>query len=734
MDAFERLHPDIKRVLWDMRWESLRSLQSDSIHAWLDTDADLLLMAQTAAGKTEAAFLPILSGMAADRGAGSFRAIYVGPLKALINDQFRRLEKLCDIAEIPVHRWHGDVDAGKKAKAIKNPAGVLLITPESLEAMFMLRGRLLPALFSRLEAVVIDELHVFLDSERGRQLSSLLNRLDLAKGSRVRRVGLSATIGSPEAALEWLAGAPERGRLLKAEGESELALLIKTFFSDPAPPNSNDQGEDEDDGSGGLIGIARHLHDNFRGKTNLVFCNRKNQIESLSDLLARHAKRERVSNQFRVHHGSLSREIRQDVEAELQSGRPCTALCSSTLELGIDVGGCDAVGQVEPPHSVSALRQRLGRSGRREGATKRLWMYVPLDSPARDARLSYKLHFPLIRAIAEVELMLEGWVEPVTPNVADLSTLTQQVLSTIRQTGGAHAHRLFETVCSCPAFRSVDSALFANLLRDLGKADLIEQTPTGDLILGLKGEKLTSHYEFYAAFESADEWDVVHGKRAIGSIVPSPLYAVGSHMLLAGKRWTIKDIDEERRAYLVQPSGKKLPVIFPGWSGHVHRRIREKMLEVLLDDRVPRYVDGTSAKALKQARATAKEHGLAPMQWTKSGDEQFLVTLAGSRENATLGAFLTRCGVEARTWPGHRFELGLAFDSKPDTPRVAQLLRQFAQDPPDLPRMCIELHRPAVPPVGKHTHFLGNELRATAYVSSNYDLQGALNIAGRLRG
>jgi hypothetical protein len=175
-------------------------------------------------------------------------------------------------------------------------------------------------------------------------------------------------------------------------------------------------------------------------------------------------------------------------------------------------------------------------------------------------------------------------------------------------------------------------------------------------------------------------------------------------------------------------------VIFPGWSGHVHRRIRERMLEVLLDDRVPRYVDGTSAKALKHARATAKDHKLAPMRWAKSGDEQFLVTLAGSRENATLEAFLNRCGVTASAWPGHRFELGLAFDSKTDTRRVSELLRQFAQDPPDLRRLCIELHKSCVPPVGKHTHFLGNELRATAYVSGNYDLHGALETAGKLRG
>src|SRR5690606_6033463 len=276
-------------------------------------------------------------GLAPDRGAGSFRAMYVGPLKALINDQFRRLERLCDRAEIPVHRWHGDVDQGKKRKALKDPTGVLLITPESLEAMLMLRGRFVAQFFSRLDAVVIDELHVFLDSERGRQLSSLLHRLDIARGKRARRVGLSATIGSPEDALRWLSGKAGSGRLIKGEGGGEFELLVKTFMSDPRKPVGDDDEEgDEGAGTGGLVGIDQHNHENFRGRTNLVFCNSKNQIESLSDNLRRLAERDRVPNEFRVHHGSLSREIRHDAEKELQSGRPCTALCSSTLELGID--------------------------------------------------------------------------------------------------------------------------------------------------------------------------------------------------------------------------------------------------------------------------------------------------------------------------------------------------------------------------------------------------------------
>lgn len=724
-DAFQRLHADLQRSLWDMQWRELRPLQSDAINAWFDVGDDLLLMAHTAAGKTEAAFLPVLSSVAADHGAGSFRAMYVGPLKALINDQFRRLDQLCERAEIPVHRWHGDVDQGKKKKALKDPGGVLLITPESLEAMLMLRGRTVPQLFSRLEAVVVDELHVFLDSERGRQLSSLLHRLDLARGQRTRRVGLSATIGSPDDALRWMADGGGEARLIESGGGGEIELIIKTFMSDPR----DSAADDEDDGTGGLVGVARHLHEHFRGKTNLVFCNRKNQIEELSDLLARIATRGRVENEFRVHHGSLSRDFRHEVENELQSAKPRTALCSSTLELGIDVGECDAVGQVEPPHSVSSLRQRLGRSGRREGSASKLWMYIPLPSLPRDARLADRLHQPLIRAIAEVELMLEPWVEPVAHNRFDLSTLIQQTLSMIKQTGGLSASDLYEGVCRCVAFSEIPVATFTSMLRDLAAVDLIEQTATDDLILGLKGEKLAGHYDFYAAFATQDEWDVLNENRVIGSIVPSPSYMVGSHMLLAGKRWTIAEIDMDRRVFIVKRSNRRLPLIFPSMTGHVHARVRRKMLEVLLGTDTPTYIDAASAEVLRHARATAHEVRLAEAAWLEAGDEFFLVTLGGSRENQTLAAYLAVKGVPTRAWPGHRFELGLAFDSGYDQRRVMALLRDFVSTPPDPAALCRGAHPDGVPPVGKHTHFLGDELRAVAFAASNYDVAGAAELA-----
>lgn len=731
--AFDKLHPDIQHSLWDMNWRELRPLQSDAINAWFDGPADLLLMAHTAAGKTEAAFLPILSVIASDHGAGSFRVLYVGPLKALINDQFRRLDQLCERAEIPVHRWHGDVDAGKKRKAAETPSGVLLITPESLEAMLMLRGREIPRLFARLEAVVVDELHSFLDGERGRQLSSLLNRLESAKGgTRPRRVGLSATIGGTEAALSWLqAGAGTAARLIEGEPSSQFRLLVKAFVTAEPVKNSDEDEEPEVEHSG-LLGIAEHLHANFRGKTNLVFCNAKNQIEELADLLQSIAKRKNVPLEFQVHHGSLSREIRMDVEKALQSGKPCTALCSSTLELGIDVGHCDAVGQVNPPHSVSSLRQRLGRSGRREGSVPTMWLYLPLKEPSPNASASDKLYFPLLRAVAEIELMLEKWVEPPFENRFDSSTLIQQVLSTIRQTGGMNAADLHRMVTRAPSFNHVTPVLFADLLRDLAASDLIEQTTAGDLILGLEGEHITANYEFYAAFDAQEEWDVTWKQHTIGSLVPAPGYQPGSCMLLAGKRWVIRDLDQKRKVIVVEPAARKLPLIFPGWSGHVHRRIRQKMIEVLHGKTLPDYLDASAHERLQNARAFAKDTGIANWAWVRDGSQMLLVNCGGSRENQLLATYMAVNGIATRAWPAHSFELGLVFDGAATAAEVNKLLRAFSAAPPDSASLCERSFKEDVPPVGKHGHYLGRTLRAKSFSAANFDLEGARSILSDL--
>ena len=208
--AFDMLAEPVRRWIWDKGWGELRDIQERAIFTLLNGERDLIIAAPTAGGKTEAAFLPLISSVVDTPGERGFDLVYVAPLKALINDQLGRMEDLCERTDLPVYPWHGDISQGVKTRARSNPKGILLITPESLEALFVLRGLEIPSLFMGTRSIIIDELHALLDNERGVHLRSLLNRLERAVGRRIRRVGLSATLSEMELVKEYLRpGNPE---------------------------------------------------------------------------------------------------------------------------------------------------------------------------------------------------------------------------------------------------------------------------------------------------------------------------------------------------------------------------------------------------------------------------------------------------------------------------------------------------------------------------------------------
>lgn len=725
--AADRLHKSILHALHDLKWESLRDLQIKAIDAWFEGQNDLLITANTASGKTEAAFLPLLSEIANDQGAGSIRILYIGPLKALINDQFRRVEELCARAEIPVHRWHGDVDATDKRNVISKPSGVLLITPESLEALFIRRGRELRRIFENLHAVVIDEMHSFLESERGRQLTSQLTRLDLARSElpRFRRIGLSATIGSIDEAKRWLSsGYAERVDLVASQGSRAVELVVKTIINP-----TDDPIENEEAAATGLLGVAKHVLKTFHGSTNLFFANRKFDLESMADILRRLSERENLDNQYLVHHGSLSKMLREHVEAELQSGRPCTALCSSTLEMGIDVGAVDAVGQLYSTHSVSSLRQRLGRSGRRAGNPSRLWLYVPVERCGGDADLSEQLYPDLVQAVAVVELLLQKWIEPTFVCGFDLSTLIQQILSSIAQHGGATAGQLFQSLSASVAFHAITPDLFALLLKDMGHADLIEQAGNGDLILGLKGEELVGHYDFYSSFYSSEEYSVHEGSQHLGQLsMPLTPYLPGDHILLAGRRWEVLDVDHSRLHVEVKPATAQQPVCWRGSRGATHGRIRQQMHELICRPDIPSWLNKESAQVLGWSRDTAQFTGLTKSSWVDTTAESWLFTWAGDRANTLLQLEFSLRGVAARKLDnGLGFVFPLGHKSK-----AMEALHGFISAPTEPVDLVLSAFEEDIPLAGKHAVFLSRYLRAVSYAAQELDQREALEVARNL--
>lgn len=611
MTPDELLAEPIRRSLWRMGWEALRPLQVQAIQAILGTPADLILAARTAAGKTEAAFLPILSQIS-EAPIGSIRALYVGPLKALINDQFRRLEELCEYAEIPVHRWHGDVSSDQKKKLVQRPGGVLLITPESLESLLINRSAALAKIFHSLSFVVIDELHALIGRERGTQLRSQLFRLDRHTVTRPRLVALSATIGDLVAAADWLR--PDNAQSVQVvkdeSGEKVIRFRIHGYSSVPDQSDAADDGEDSEVVWTPPPQLYRDIYENYRGSKNLIFANSKSTVEQLTDRLNELGRQHKTGEEFLIHHGSLAKEIREDTEQLMQGQRPFTTICSSTLELGIDIGNVRAVGQVDPCWSVSSLVQRLGRSGRGDGEPHQMRMFITENPPTPRCGPEQRIHPDLLHGIALTELMLDRWCE--SPNISpfDLSTLLQQTLSLIAETGGAEAAILFDRLVRRGAFRYMDQKRFALFLRGLALHDLIEQQPNGPLILGLVGEQIVRHYDFYAAFVAPPEYRVLYDGRVLGRLSSDAIPPPDDHIILAGKRWVVVAVDHEKEEVFVRPAKGRKPPLFPPSDGDVAPEIRQKMRAVLQDVEIPQYLDSHAQSLLADARAQAKNYGL----------------------------------------------------------------------------------------------------------------------------
>lgn len=646
--AFALLHPGVQRAIWEMGWKQLRPIQAEAIQTLLGSSGHLLVCAATASGKTEAAFLPIISTLTAG-SHDSVRAIYVGPLKALINDQFGRLDRLCERMEVPVHRWHGDVSVSHKQALRRNPGGILLITPESLESNFINYGAQVPRLYRELEFVVVDEVHSFLGNVRGVHLLSLLSRLCASTGRQPRLIGLSATLGDPEMGKQFLApDAPETVTLVQDSGAGrEVRFALKAVLkradsrkaSNGAPrltpaetlefvrhktaeqlvaagesPRTESKAtkpSGESDSPDDLDDIADDVVRNFATSTNLVFVNSRRTAEEFAVRVHdRVAKQKWPHDPFMIHHGSVAKELREETEAALKSGVPTTAICSSTLEMGIDIGSVRAVGQIDPPWSVASLVQRLGRSGRRDGESSIMRLYAREESPHAGSRLADLLFPDLLRSIALTRLMQRKWLEPAETQRMHLSTLVHQVFSHLRQTGGMSAANLHEALAIKGPFRSVSVTDFALLLRTLAAKQLVEQIPTGEIILTPTAERITSAHDFYAAFKSTEMFTVRHDKSEIGELPLDALPPAGQLVVLAGKRWLVEQIDAATKTVWVTPAkGGKIPV-FLGNGGDLHIRIVQEMKLVLLGDEEPAYLDNAGRELLRTARHVATTVGL----------------------------------------------------------------------------------------------------------------------------
>ncbi|MFY2556855.1 DEAD/DEAH box helicase [Corallococcus terminator] len=726
--SFHRLHPKVRRWVWSQGWKELRGIQEAAIAPIIEGTQDVILSASTASGKTEAAFLPICSRLAEDSG-GSVRTIYIGPLKALINDQFERLDGLCEGLGIPVHRWHGDVSQGHKSRLLKSPAGILLITPESLEALFIRQGSALASLFSGLEHIVIDELHAFIGTERGCQLRSLLHRVELTLRRNVPRVGLSATLGDMSLAAEFLRpGAGEQVKLCNADsGGGELLLQLRGYRTRAPDVRRLASGADEESEEGlpeDEHDVGAHLFKTLRGTHNLVFANSRRNVELYADLLRRMCEQAQLPNEFFPHHGNLSKELREEAEAALKAKqRPVTLVCTTTLEMGIDVGAVQSIAQVGVPPSVASLRQRLGRSGRKGGPAV-LRLYLQEAELTSTSPLTDQLRVRLLQSVAMLELLLTNWFEPPASGAFHFSTLVQQLLSLIAQHGGVKAGEAFSALCQGGPFARVSREDFVHFLRGLGQRELLSQSSDGTLLLGRIGERLVNHYSFYAAFASVEEFRLVASGRTLGTMpIDQPLF-VGTYLIFGGRRWRVLAVQADEKVVELEPAPSgRVPMFEPASVGGVHDRVREQMRTVYASDGVPRYLDARAQELLAEARANFQRWGLAERSIVTSGREVHVFPWAGDAVVHTLALSLQARGLSVQT-------LGAVLSVEGMQSDVEGALRGLvAEGPPRAEALTTHVANMALE---KHDGFVPEDLLARDYAARYLDVQGAWRAAQRV--
>lgn len=617
--SFELLSQPIRKYVRDKRWEELRPIQHAAIVRIMESDKNFILASRTASGKTEAAFLPILSKI--DVLQEGVQVLYISPLIALINDQFVRVEELCAYLDIPVTKWHGEAKRSAKEQLLKHPSGIVLITPESLEAMFVNKPYQVRALFSRMRYVIIDEIHSFIGTDRGLQLQSILSRLRLIHETRFAVIGLSATIGDYELAKEFT-GDKVNTTVLLDKTKKEISTDFRYF-----PGSTQDLP----------LELLKDLYKATCDSKALIFPNSRGRAEEVAVKLGKIAGRVGGHKNYFSHHSSVDKVVREYVEefAKHSFRQPFCICCTSTLELGIDIGSVDIVVQIDATNSIASLIQRVGRSGRRDGIESSLLLYTT-D------------RWNLLQSLACWLLYEEGFIEPPDVTRKPFDILLHQALSIVKGQNGMPRSELLLQLTGNPTFKGIGERDINVILDHLIATDMLESLH-GELLIGIEGEKIVNSREFYSVFITQENFKVVNAGNVIGEIPFTLQIREDENILLAAKVWRIKyvDMDAKRIEVIKAPDGKRPS--FGGQAGAVHSRIREKMLDILFSNEVYEILDNKGAEELRQMRY---EYSVFPLRdlsierpMLQEGNSLTIHTFTGSRVNQGLVFLLDKAGI-----------------------------------------------------------------------------------------
>ena len=522
MSEFDRLHPALQHhIVNSLGWRELREVQSLSIEAYF-AGANLVILAPTAGGKTESAFFPVISQMLEEAWPG-ISVLYVSPIRALLNNQEERLDRYLRLVGRRAALWHGDTPQRERKRILAEPPDCLLTTPESLEVLLVSQKVDHRVFFSNVRVVIIDELHAFAGDDRGWHLLSVFSRIGRLAERDVQRIGLSATVGNPEEMLSWLSSGSRRPhQVVWPRGRGDETADVQL------------------DHVGSLANAAKVISLLHRGEKRLVFCDSRSRVEQLAVLLRQHEIDTYVS------HSSLSVDARRQAEQAFAQRQNCVIVATSALELGLDVGDLDRVIQIDAPGTVSSFLQRMGRTGRRPGATRNCLFLATNDEG-------------LLRAAALLDLWRQGYVEPVIAPPSPYHILAQQLMALVLQERGIGRSEWFSWIADVPGFAQLPADRVAELVEFMLNKGILW---SDDGILGFapEGEATFGRRNFMdllSVFSAPPMFTVLSGRKELGNVHESTFFRKeeGPAILaLAGRMWKTTHVDWKRRLAYVEPT------------------------------------------------------------------------------------------------------------------------------------------------------------------------------------
>lgn len=689
MNAEKNLSDAILQWMKDHHWKGLNEFQAHVITQFFTTSHNLILSGRTGIGKSEAWYFSVLSDPKfVNELLSGVGVLYIAPLKALINGQTKRLEDLCERLGVRVTKWHGESKQSEKRSLLNKPEGIMLTTPESMEAMFQCHPEYVTVLFGKLKYIVIDEMHTFLGRDRGTHLQSLLFRRQETCQTQVRYFGLSATLGDDIIYAKSFFGEPEKTKVISEKSGREIETEFRYFPEE-------EKGKYPD-------AAIQSLKEDITGHASLIFCGSRGRTEEIVKAV-KDLSEDSEKGHFLSHHGSISKERREETEDFAQNATSFGIFSTITLEHGVDIPSVDLICQIGPVHSVSSILQRAGRSGRRDGHpiihfyNSRPWEYL--------------------QNRAGMTLAQKGRIEATDTTLRPYHVVLHQVLSLVREKGNCSRDSIMEFIRKTPAlsFCSEDEA---NQIVDYALSQEILQEFNGELIIGLSGERLVGRMDSYTVFLTPVTYRVIANGKSIGELEPSTGFSEGATLLLGAQMWEITGIDRKKFVLYVKESDQGKKPTFLSGSPMTCPEIEQEMLSLL-------YQGGDSVtEDLHQEFMGIKRIGKRGTPVT-TGDACMtsVYPFSGTRVFNTLAILFNAIK------DGYRLSIPLSWNE------FVSMAAGFIENPPSMEEYLLDgvSGEDFVPKV-KLEPYLPPILRAKTEASMYYDLTGAIAFLGDLIG